>query len=83
MGLKQIHLDRWAELLVYQGEIKPFSPTLDEIAKLWGFASSAKSSSPLNTLEALERHGYVVSRQPFPRCKLYFAVDPMESNVPA
>lgn len=78
--MQQIHLDRWAELLEFQKQIKPFSPTLDEIGKLWGFGASRKSSAPRNTLEILEKNGYVLSRKPFGRCTLYYAIDPLEGE---
>ena len=65
-------LERHKAMLEKQKEIAPFTPTIRELATLWGISVSAAA----NTLRILERMGLVISRNPMAGSdiKNYYAV---------
>jgi hypothetical protein len=71
--LRQVHIDRWIELVEYQKTIKPFPITIDDACKLWKFDDPHGAR---NTLKRLVDSGYAIRRGCRGKDVLYFAVEP-------
>jgi len=71
--LRQVHLDRWIELMKYQETIKPFPITISDACKLWKFSDPHGAR---NTLKRLVDSGYAIRRGGRGKDVLYYAVEP-------
>lgn len=67
----ELHLRRHKQMLKFQEEIKPFTPTIRELVSLWGLKTTSATHA---TIRYLVNCGYVIERRIGDEHK-YYAVE--------